>query len=86
MNCPHGCPWPHQKTHWHYKNLNKTMMFKETPDGQTHYYGDGCPEHSNKTPMEEFEELAHAYNESINEKDRDGFWEGIAFAKDFFKT
>ena len=17
--CPHGCPWPHQKEHWHYK-------------------------------------------------------------------
>ncbi len=21
-------------------------MFKENPEGQTHYYGDGCPEHN----------------------------------------
>ena len=20
-NCPHGCPWTHQKTHWHYRNM-----------------------------------------------------------------
>ena len=18
QECPHGCPWPHQKDHWHY--------------------------------------------------------------------
>lgn len=57
------------------------MPFKENPEGQTHYYGDGCLEHSNKTPMEEFEELAHAYFEPGDKT----YWDAIEFAKDFFK-
>lgn len=27
------------------------MPFKDTGEGQTHYYGDGCPEHSDDIPM-----------------------------------
>ena len=27
-------------------------MFKDTPDGQTHYQNDGCPEHTDELSVE----------------------------------
>jgi hypothetical protein len=29
------------------------MPFKDSPEGRTHYYGDGCPEHPLKENKEE---------------------------------
>ena len=38
MNCPHGCPWQHQKEHWHYKDMNKIQHFlKESEEKFAEY-------------------------------------------------
>ena len=30
MKCPRGCPWQHQPTHWHYKNMKKCNCVEMT--------------------------------------------------------
>ncbi len=43
-------------------------MFKDTKKGQTHFYGDGCIEHSDKFPKTLKEEISSIIAKSFKEK------------------
>lgn len=39
IKCPHGCPWDHQPTHWHYKNMKQHAFPVELTPLKTRHAG-----------------------------------------------